>query len=141
MDINMTDKQYREALQRQYERIVADEKLVCWDDTTIGCKETHNSWGLCSIRVAHWPDPESHLWPDQFIEHGRVAPRYRQYPDGGQFCPFDRRAWTNEEGKSGCFWFCMFFTPEGHTLPNQEQAKALTLTLMERYDRQKVSAR
>ena len=50
-----------------------------------------------------WPDPEMHLWPDQFIERGRIAPLYRQRH---HLCPLDMR---DEGTGNGCFYTCLVF--------------------------------
>ena len=141
-DLEMPWKLYRKALQILIQRLQDGEELSYYDDTTIGNKSLHNSWGLCSQQKEQWPDPEMHLWPDQFTERGRVAPRYRQE---GQWCPNDRRAWeyptndpTKRSGywKSGCFYTCMFFQPDGRSLPNHQQVIALAQTLLNRSETQ-----
>jgi hypothetical protein len=106
-DIEMTDEAYLKALLRLRERI---EKcnLVYFDDDTIGSKDTQCTWGLCCASKEQWPDPEDHLWPDQFIKEGRVAPKYRK---PYQVCPMDTRPVPNREAprRNGCFYTCLFF--------------------------------
>lgn len=106
--LHFTDEQYLAALRRLRERIAAGVKFVAYDDTTIGAKETHCSWGMCSKDAEQWPDPEDHLWPDAFVEHGRIAPKYRE---DGQSCPNDRRG-PLAPG-IGCFWACAVFQNRG----------------------------
>jgi hypothetical protein len=123
---------YIAALERQRARIEGGLELEYYDDTTIGAKETHCSWGLCSHDKEAWPDPEDHLWPGQFVEEGRVAPRYQVK---GQLCPFDTdqnaRGHIRDVGDpQGCFYRCRFF--QARTLratlgPPPDRKRALEL--------------
>jgi len=124
----MSHEQYTAALQRQRQRIADGLKLDFWDDTTVGAKETHHAWGLCSTDKEAWPRAEDHLWPDQFLEDGRVAPKYRV---NGQVCPFDTQKTPKghiyETGNpTGCFYRCMFFQARRlGTPPNRKRALEL----------------
>jgi hypothetical protein len=122
---------YYKALELLYDRISKGEKLVYYDDATIGDKELHCSWGLCSNQAVQWPDPEMHLWPEAFVKNGRVSPKYKKY---GQRCPNDRRAFEKPHDDyhkfSGCFFSCMIFSPDGKPLPSRDQVIAHTLFLM-----------
>jgi hypothetical protein len=122
-DINMTNAHHLQSLKNQRERIAKGEKLWWDDDTTIGNKHTECSWGLCSESKDVYPDKEMHLWPDQFEEHGRVAPRYRK---GDQKCPFDRRK-PEEVTMNGCFWTCRVFKWKRKKEPRITQEIALQL--------------
>lgn len=109
--IFMPRERYVAALERQRARIEGGLELEYFDDTTIGQKETHCTWGLCSRDKEAWPDPIDHLWPEQYVEEGRVAPKYMVK---GQLCPFDTD--KNPPGHvrdpgdpTGCFYRCMFF--------------------------------
>lgn len=107
----MKHERYVAALERQRARIADGLELEYWDDTTPGDKDTHCSWGLCSRDKGAWPEAQDHLWPDAFIERGRVAPQYRVH---GQLCPFDRdvnsRGEVRNQGEPmGCFYRCLFF--------------------------------
>lgn len=97
----MSDERYLAALYRQRDRIVADLKFDADDSDEIGNKYTHASWGLCSKDREAWPDAEDHLWPEQFEQHGRVAPKYRH---AHQTCPMQRKG-----GNHGCFYSCRIF--------------------------------
>lgn len=126
--MSMPHARYVALLERQRARIEAGLALDYYDDTTPGAKETDCSWGLCSNDKEAWPDPEDHLWPDQFIEEGRVAPRYMTQ---GQLCPFDTdktpRGHVRDLGDpSGCFYRCRFF--QAKTLgPAPSRKRALEL--------------
>jgi hypothetical protein len=123
-DLNMTDERWVAALKRLRERIAGGAKLVYFDDTTIGCKETQCTWGLCCNSKEQWPDPEDHLWPDQFEKNGRVAPKYRK---AHHRCPFDMR---EKDEKWGCFYHCVFFQ-KGENPSRDEALKAIDALLKE----------
>lgn len=100
---------YLAALERMQGFVSSGEELVYYDDTTPGNHELHCSWGLCSVRAEHWPDPADHLWPDQFAGHQRVAPLHRSAKDGHR-CPMDRRDRAAvASDPNGCFYTCRFF--------------------------------
>lgn len=117
-DMDLSSQQYIETLQRAREVVASGAAGFAYDCTTVGCKETTTGWGLCSEDPALWPDADSHLWPDQFTNNGRIAPKYREE---GQVCPFDSRAY--ERGSVdllpqnqldaipgyGCFYGCLLF--------------------------------
>ena len=130
-DLEMPWRLYHKALEILYQRIKDGEELAYWDDTTIGNKSMHCSWGKCSQQPKQWPDPEMHLWPEQFIERGRVAPKYGQ---AGQWCPNDRRAFfespDDRHRHSGCFYSCAFFSPDGRPQPTSDQVIAHILYLL-----------
>ena len=137
--IHMPEDRYLVALKRQRARIADGLLLDYWDDTTIGQKQTHCAWGLCSTDKEAWPDAQDHLWPDEFLGHGRVAPRYLTK---GQLCPFDTdqtpRGHVRELGDpKGCFYRCRFFQAK-KLGPAPDQKRALEL-----YDEriERVSAR
>ncbi len=100
-DLYMTNDRYLAALYRQRDRLIAGLEFEAVDSDTMGDKFTHASWGLCSRDAGAWPDADDHLWPDQFEQYGRVAPKYRK---GGQICPMQRK-----EGPFGCFYSCRIF--------------------------------
>jgi len=101
---------YQVALARLRRLIAEGLTLVFEDSTTIGDKYTHCSWGLCSRDVEAWPDAEDHMWPEQFRDKGRVAPKYIAQR---QRCPWDQRAMDSVEGingmQIGCFYSCRIF--------------------------------
>lgn len=118
-DLDMSSDRYLKALKR-FRALIADgEPLVAWDIDDPGAKETHCSWGLCSRNAKSWPDPEDHLWPDQFEQHGRVAPKYRNAPHK---CPFDPR---DNVGGMGCFFKCRIFRLGSN--PRMDRETALRL--------------
>lgn len=86
--ITLSDDRYLEALKRIRNLIASGFEFKKDYSNEIGNKYTYCTWGLCSNCKESWPDAEDHLWPDQFIERGRVAPLYfEEY----QICPFDMR--------------------------------------------------
>lgn len=112
--INFTFQEYLAALKRLRALIADGLSFRSDDDDTPGNKSTSCSWGLCSDDRAQWPDPEMHLWPKQFISHGRVAPKYFHRH---HFCPFD-----SQEGNlsNGCFYRCRHF--QKNLRPTKAQA-------------------
>jgi hypothetical protein len=126
--LSMPQDRYVAALERQRSRIAAGIELTYVDDTTPGDKSTHCSWGLCSRDKEAWPDAGDHLWPDQFENDGRVAPKYLVQ---GQLCPFDTdvnaRGHIRDEGDpQGCFYRCRYFQAR-HLGPAPDQKRALEL--------------
>lgn len=124
----MPQDRYIAALERQRARIADGLELVCFDDDTPGQKSTHCSWGLCSQDKEAWPEPDDHLFPDDYKRDGRVAPRYMTQ---GQQCPFDTdrdpRGYVRTPGEPhGCFYRCRFF--QSRTLgPRPTRERALQL--------------
>lgn len=118
-NIVLPQERYIAALHRLRNLIKEGKELVAADSTTIGDKYTSCSWGLCSGEKEAWPDAKDHLWPDQFLERGWVAPLYRQK---GQKCPFDSR--KDDGDGTGCFFSCRVFQRKLKT-PTREQALAL----------------
>ncbi len=100
-ELYMSDERYLAALYRQRDRIISGLSFDADDSDQIGDKYTHASWGLCSEDKGAWPDAEDHLWPDQFTENGRVAPKYR---NEHQPCPMQTKG-----GGTGCFYSCRIF--------------------------------
>jgi hypothetical protein len=94
---------WQDALRRMRSRIGRTE-FVAWDDTAIGSKDTHCSWGMCSNDTEQWPDKDDHIFPDDFEARGRITPRYAV---GG--CPLDTRTGTDLEDVGGCFYACRVF--------------------------------
>jgi hypothetical protein len=121
-NLYMTADEYKKALARQRERIAKGLRLTMIDDDTTGCKETAASWGLCSDEEEAWPLASDHLWPDQFLKEGRVAPKYRT---DGQRCPFDRSR-DPKEASYGCFYRCDLFRPKKRA-KRPDRAEALRL--------------
>ncbi len=117
MSLYLSKERYLAALIRVRGLIASGLKFIAYDDTTIGSKNTECSWGLCSESKKTWPDPEDHLWPKQFVETGRSAPKYLQ--DKHQ-CPFDRR---EKSDGNGCFYSCLYF--QHRIKPTREEALAL----------------
>lgn len=106
------------ALRRIRQQIADGLELEHEDSEQFGNKFTHCSWGLCSRNKKQWPDAEDHLWPGEFVQGGRVAPRYRTDTDE---CPFagpqeSKTSWV------GCFCRCQIFQRK---LPSQEYALRL----------------
>lgn len=97
----MPNERWLEALKRMRARIASGLKLDAVNSDVTGDKYTHCSWGMCSHDKEQWPESGDHLWPDQFEERGRVAPRYSIE---GQVCPLCAEAKHN-----GCFYECRVF--------------------------------
>lgn len=99
----MTPNQQLGVLKR-IRNTIANANLSANDDTTPGSKNTEANWGLCGDIKAHYPDPELHIWPKQFVDEGRIAPiqHTKDHP-----CPLSR----DREGLSGCFYSCRVFRP------------------------------
>jgi hypothetical protein len=114
----LTAEQYKEALLRYREYIANGGELSFFDCTDIGDKDTQCTWGLCDRRPEMWPDPQLHIWPLDFKEHGRSAPRHRST---GMHCPMDKDQ-SPESETYGCFYRCRVF--QG---PRPDRAEALRL--------------
>lgn len=115
--INMPQERYVAALRRQRERIAKGLPLRAVDDNTPGDKSTTCTWGLCSEEREAWPDAQDHLWPDQFIERGRVAPLYLKPK---QKCPLDLRD-LKDADLNGCFFTCRVFQAAKGARPSREE--------------------
>lgn len=113
-DLYMSNERYLAALYRQRDRIIAGLPFEAADSDALGDKWTHASWGLCSRDAEAWPDAEDHLWPNQFRENGRVAPKYRGQQ---QPCPMQTKG-----GGMGCFYSCRVFTHGTITKAKRPQA-------------------
>ncbi|EOE0154449.1 hypothetical protein ACJ8S7_005102 [Klebsiella pneumoniae] len=113
-NVNLSDKRYLAALERIKVLIVDGLPLKGYDDTTVGCKNTECSWGLCAQTKQHWPDKEDYLWPEQ---PNRISPKYtKEY----QACPMDKR---ENPTLNGCFYTCRFFNKGKN--PTRDEAIAL----------------
>lgn len=115
--LHMPNARYIAALYRQRDRIINGLPFDAIDSDAIGDKFTHASWGLCSRDAEAWPDAGDHLWPDQFSEDGRVAPKYRSQH---QPCPMQRKS-----GGMGCFYSCRIF--KGREITANTRSKAIDL--------------
>lgn len=116
---------YIAALRRIKGFIAGGRDLHFLDNTTLGSKSTVCTWGLCDDSAETWPDADDHKWPDDFRDHGRVAPRDQE---AGQWCPLDRNLGDPEkrglfESVCGCFYRCRVFQP-GQP-PSRKEAAAL----------------
>jgi hypothetical protein len=113
----LSNARYRAALLRIRSLIQGGAPLVTDDSDVTGDKHTHCTWGLCSESGDAWPDAEDHLWPDQFLEHGRIAPKYLRKH---QVCPFQKAAPSG----FGCFYSCVIFGVKRGSQITREQALA-----------------
>lgn len=116
----LTDERYLAALKRQRDRIAKGLPLVVSDSTTPGDHYTDCAWGLCSMSPTVWPDAEDHLFPEAFLEDGRIQPKHRA---PGQLCPLDvhparnpgvrgaggPRVVGDQPDPMGCFYTCRMF--------------------------------
>lgn len=122
-DLYLSDERYLVVLERQKKRIEDGLELSLVDSNTIGDKYTEATWGLCSGEKEAWPDAEDHLWPDQFLNEGRVAPKYQVT---GQHCPFDDTSRQKDLfGPSGCFYRCRLFQNKKVDRPDRKRALEL----------------
>jgi len=99
---------YLGALQRLIAHIEDGHRLISLDSDSLGDKFTTCSWGLCSESKEIWPDPDMHMWPGDFVKHGRIAPLYRR---SRHSCPFDARG-DMIQSMNGCFYACGIFQPK-----------------------------
>lgn len=134
---NLPLDRYIAALERQLARIEAGLELGLDDCNDTGYKHTSATWGLCSDEKAAWPDPQDHIWPEQFEKEGRVAPLDQH---DGDHCPFDdikRRSAVMRNSTFGCFYSCMLFRPfdrrfaSSQRRPSREEAVQLYKTRIE----------
>lgn len=100
-DLKLSGRSYVAVLKRQRERIANWLDFSADDCKDWGNKSTSANWGLCSDQKEAWPHAEDHLWPEQFTNHGRVAPKYRREL---QTCPMQTKG-----SSTGCFYNCMIF--------------------------------
>jgi hypothetical protein len=106
----LTVGQYREVLLKLKELIEAGEPLVLEDSDEIGNKYTYSTWGMCTNSKEVYFDPHMHIFPQDFIDDGRVAPIDRP---SGLPCPFDEqsRRKAGDFEHYGCFYRCRIFRP------------------------------
>ena len=97
----MGEGRWQDSLRRMRERISKGLELSYYDDTTIGCKSTEASWGMCTRSLDQWPDENDHIYPEDFKERGRSAPR--RSPGA---CPMRK---NGEDSRWGCFYQCRIF--------------------------------
>lgn len=116
-DLYLNNDRYLAALYRQRDRIASGLEFSAIDSDAIGAKFTHASWGLCSEDKEAWPDAEDHLWPDQFENSGRMAPKYRSET---QPCPMQSKG-----GPTGCFFSCRIF--KGGEISKNSRMHAIAL--------------
>lgn len=120
--MKISDNRYGAALVRLRTRIADGLPLEAWDDVSPGCKDTHCSWGMCTNDPEQWPSAGDHIWPVDFMDRGRIAPRYKEVH---QKCPMDTRAGKpGERLTCGCFYRCRVFQRNEKT-PSREEALAL----------------
>ena len=105
-------KARQKAALRRLRAIVEAEPLDGYDDTTIGCKNTECTWGLCQQNKKLWPDPQDYKWPH---DEDRVAPISRVVA-----CPLDTDPDTGM-GNNGCFYRCGFFNSRKFGKPTREE--------------------
>lgn len=112
----LSKKQYLETLKR-IRKTVAESKLVSEDSDFPGNKYTESNWGLCSELREHYPDPELHTFPMDFVDFGRMS---------ANSCEDDVKCPMRVEGTgpSGCFYSCRVFTKKFKT-PSRKEALQL----------------
>lgn len=129
----LTVEQYREVLLKLKELIEAEEPLVLEDSDEIGNKYTYSTWGMCTNSKEVYFDPHMHIFPQDFIDYGRVAPIDRP---PGLPCPFDEprhRLAGDAFEHYGCFYRCRIFKPhKGSGKITREEALNRIAGLLER---------
>lgn len=90
------------ALNRLRAAIAAGRRLEADNDDSPGDKSMGCSWGLCDDNARTWPDPQDHIFPVDFLVHGRTSPLDTQK----HLCPMDRR---DTATLNGCFYTCRIF--------------------------------
>jgi len=115
----MGEGRWQDALRRMRDFIAAGSQLECEDSDEVGNKYTHCSWGMCSEAISQWPEADDHVFPDEFIERARVAPR--DSPGG---CPLDTSVEKPDWEHYGCFFRCLAF---GEKIQKQDRDRALEL--------------
>jgi hypothetical protein len=120
-DLYCSSESYLFALEKQKERIENNLPLNAINSDEYGNNYTYCSWGLCCTDKEIWPNPEDHLWPDQFVKNERLAPKYRTK---GQECPFDDKTKPGYELNSpnGCYYRCMIFQRSQNKKPTKKEA-------------------
>ena len=121
--LHLPTNRYLAAMKRLRDLILKDTPLRAEDDTSPGNKSTSCTWGLCSSEKEAWPDAQDHLWPDQFVSEGRIAPKYLQAKER---CPLDRRE-NGPREPNGCFYTCQVFSPLRGETSLQDPVKVLQL--------------
>ena len=118
----LTVQQYVEVLKR-IKKTISRKPLSAYDDTTPGCKNTECNWGLCGESHQHYPTPELHRFPQDFVDNGRIS---ALEPPEGFDCPMRERREIDGESlnASGCFYQCRVFQRNRKT-PTREEALAL----------------
>lgn len=123
----------QDALRRQRQRVVY-LSLIAEDSDATGNKYTRCTWGMCDESGDLWPDPDDHIWPDMFVNEGRIAPRNHGA------CPMDtRQKEVMERGEvlgnsGGCFYHCRIFQRK-HKTPSRDEAIALYDEMIEHKER------
>lgn len=99
-DINLTDDQYLELLQRIRSSLDNVPRVSGYDCTDIGNKSTDVNVGLCN---EEFTTLDTALFPDEYPE--RLASKYRE---DHHRCPLDYRA-MEQLTLQGCFYTCSYF--------------------------------
>ena len=112
----LTTEQFVGVLKR-IRRTIEDTPLSAVDSNTPGDKFTESNWGLCSELKEHYPTPELHTFPQDFMDSGRASPL-----SCGQDvkCPMRVKG----QGPYGCFYDCRVFSKKFKT-PSREEALQL----------------
>lgn len=106
----LTTEQYVGVLKR-IRKTIESEKLIRDKD------DPDCNWGMCSKRQEHYPDPELHIFPNDFDDYGRMS----ALSCGNDVkCPMR----VSDLGGSGCFYDCRVFTRK-HKVPTREEALKL----------------
>lgn len=123
----MTKERYVAALHRFRSRIENGLELVMWDDDTPGCKDTENSWGLCSRTVEAWPDQEDLAGTERVLDDRVYYPKSLPH---GCLCPFDRNDGDIlKDSPWGCFYRCMYFSPKTNPPDRQEALRLYNIRI------------
>lgn len=114
---SLTNDQYVDTLRRIRDSIANGIALDADDCTLPGMKSTSCNWGLCSSLKDHYPSPELHTFPQDFVDYERMSALGCA---NTVKCPMRIKG----SGGYGCFYSCRVFSRRG-SKPTREEALAL----------------
>lgn len=95
-------------------KTIQSESIKGYDCDAVGAKNLECNWGFCGDRKDHYPDPDMHTFPQDFVDNGRIS-----HLNPAIACPL---RYKHREGR-GCFYDCVFFSRK----KNPDKGKALIL--------------
>lgn len=109
----LSKEQYIETLKR-IRQTIEKSPMVAIDDDSPGNKYTGCDWGLCGEIAEHYPTPELHTFPMDFVDSGRIS---QLSCSDDVKCPMR----VDGIGPMGCFYSCRVFGRKFKT-PSKEEA-------------------